>query len=171
MAICELAATETTISMFTKILISVFLLSCQLQDRTLSKTESKIENMSCLLTTGWYLVDYSGKGCERKLMDDTSSYYLQQAPLITSENIIAVEDMKFMDETPGFLISFDPNGTKQWEKITGSHVGDLFAFVLNDTLLTVGANAAKISTGKAFFPLHNRSNAELQRIKKAIMVK
>ena len=79
--------------------------------------------------------------------------------------------MKFMDETPGFLISFDSNGTKQWEKITGSHVGDLFAFVLNDTLLTVGANTAKISTGKAFFPLPNRSSAELQRIKEAILIR
>jgi preprotein translocase subunit SecD len=77
--------------------------------------------------------------------------------------------MKFMDETPGFLISFDPNGTKQWEKITGSHVGELFAFVLNDTLLNVGAFTSKISTGKAFFPLSNRSNAELKRIKESIL--
>jgi hypothetical protein len=158
--------------MLAKFLIFIFLLlSCQFQDKTLSKTEIKMENMNCLLKTGWYLVDYSRKGCERLLIDDTSLYYLRPAPLITSKNIIAVEDMKFMDETPGFIISFDPNGTKQWEKITGSHVGDLFAFVFNDTLLTVGANTAKISTGKAFFPLYNRSNAELQRIKNAIMTK
>lgn len=158
--------------MFTKFLISIFLLlSCQLQDKALSKTESKAENMNCLLKTGWYLVDYTSKGCERKLMNNTTTYFLREVPLITSRNVIAVEDMKFMDETPGFLISFDPNGTKQWEKITGSHVGDLFAFVLNDTLLTVYLNTAKISTGKTFFPLHNRTIAELQRIKKAIMAK
>src|SRR5690606_6320000 len=117
-----LAATEPTTSMISKFLISLFLLlSCQLQDKTLSKSDGKVENINCLLTTGWYLIDYSGNGCERKLVNDTSSYYLKQAPLITSKNVISVEDMKFMDETPGFLISFDPNGTKQWEKITGSH--------------------------------------------------
>ncbi|HUC80488.1 MAG TPA: hypothetical protein VMR70_06200 [Flavisolibacter sp.] len=157
--------------MFIKFLISIFLLlSCQLQDKVLSKTESEVENMNCLLKTGWYLVDYT-RSCERKLVNDTTTYFLREVPLITSRNVIAVEDMKFMDETPGLFISFDPNGTKQWEKITGSHVGELFAFVLNDTLLTVGLNTAKISTGKAFFPLYNRSSAELQRIKKAIMTK
>lgn len=158
--------------MFSKFLISIFLLlSCQPQDKVLFKTESKAENMNCSLKTGWYLIDYTRKGCERKLINDTTSYFLRETPLITSKNVIAVEDMKFMDETPGFLISFDPNGTKQWEKITGSHVGDLFAFVLNDTLLAVSANTAKVSTGKAFFPLYNHSTAELQRIKKAIMTK
>jgi preprotein translocase subunit SecD len=155
-----------------KLIVTLFLLlSCQLQDKRLSKSESKQESINCVLKTGWYLVDFSRKGCERKMANDTSSYYLLPAPLLTSVNVTAVDDMKFMDETRGFLISFDAAGTKQWEKVTGNHVGDFFAFVLNDTLLTMGANTAKISTGKAFFPLYNRSNVELQRIKEAIMAK
>jgi preprotein translocase subunit SecD len=105
------------------------------------------------------------------MANDTSSYYLLPAPLLTSANVTAVDDMNFMDETPGLLISFDAAGTKQWEKVTGIHVGDFFAIILDDTLLTVGANTAKISTGKAFFPLPNRSNAELKRIKEVILTK
>jgi hypothetical protein len=164
--------TKTNHSMQIKLIVILFLvLSCQLHDKVISKPVIKQESDNCVLKTGWYLVEYSQKGCERMMVDDTSAYYLRPAPLITSANVTAINDMKFMDETPGFLISFDDAGTKQWEKVTGNHVGDFFGFVLNDTLLVVGLNTAKISTGKAFFPLANRSNAEIQRIKNAILAK
>lgn len=159
--------------MFVKIMMMTFLLIyCQTQDKKLSKSERKLEvNNDCVLKTGWYLVDYSRKDCPHKLIDDTSSYYFVRKPLITSDYIIAVEDMKFLDETSGFIISFNPKGTRQWETVTGNHVGDLFGFILNDTLHNVGLNPAKISTGKAYFSLPNRTKAELQRIKQAILTR
>ena len=86
-----------------KLIVILFLvLSCQLHDKGISNPEIKQESNNCVLKTGWYLVEYSQKGCERMMVDDTSAYYFRPDPLITSANVTAVNDMKFMDETPVF---------------------------------------------------------------------
>lgn len=135
----------------------------------LSNQRREFNEDKCVLKSGWYLIDYSNKGCKKRLIGDTSTYSLVETPLMTTNDIVKVDHIKFMDKTPGLLVTFNSNGTKRWEKVTGNHVGDLFAFVLNDKLLTVGANASKISTGKAFFGLPRSTDVEVKQIKADIL--
>jgi len=113
-------------------------LSTQLQPQINIAMDTNLSDSS--LVTGWYYINESGEGFERKLDKSDEIYFIDPKPIVTECNFRSVElyETNFRGTRPdyaGLIIRMDEDGRKSFALSTYKSYNKRLAFIVNNKLV------------------------------------
>ena len=121
------------------------------------------------LVTGWYYINDTKKGFERKLDKSNQSYFIDPKPIVIKDNFISIEifksHFKGYPDYIGLKIMLDEYGTNAWSIATENAIHRRLALIINNKLVHAPLVNAQIPNGMTVLNRTEYSKKDIEKFK------